>query len=462
MTSAATVLDPATPSESTATRRDPGKRPGRRWRWLLALTLTLLGLWLGSLAFWRYHLKRFQVVREGVFYRVAQPTEFGFRHLIRQHHVATVVSAQLFDFRLHEGWIDPGKANGDLESHYVTSLGARHLQWPMGDEACWPWVTPWQFEQFFKLLDDPANYPVCVHCQGGRHRTGTLAALFRLEYDRWPVEQVLEEMYDFDFGQPVSLQELNLRTYLPRPHPDASTWASLLDNWHRALADASPADYESLVRALRANPGQDAVRRELTRELMENLPFALPLAARLVDSTADPLVPLATQLALACLQRTRGEAADWSASAALVADFGSPTQQAQLLAWLGDEDYAQANPARFDAIVAGTTNRYTPNRLAFLVPLLKCERFHMANGATQFRYCDSAVVRLCAIVDKNLLPADAGTNQERWNQARQAARTWLAEHPDAVKLSTLIPPTGQNAVHTGPAEQIEDLHHRPN
>ena len=60
----------------------------------------------------------------------------------------------------------------------------------MGKEWCWPWFTPWQFDEFFKLLDDPANLPLAVHCMGGRHRTGTFSALYRLEYDGWPIERV--------------------------------------------------------------------------------------------------------------------------------------------------------------------------------------------------------------------------------------------------------------------------------
>ena len=64
---------------------------------------------------------------------------------------------------------------------------------------------------------------------GGRHRTGTISALFRLEYDRWPVERVLAEMYSFKFGEGTPMQEYNLRTYLPRPHPNEAAWQTLRD-----------------------------------------------------------------------------------------------------------------------------------------------------------------------------------------------------------------------------------------
>src|SRR5262245_30692552 len=34
--------------------------------------------------------------------------------------------------------------------------------------------------QFLKLVNDPANWPVFVHCQGGRHRTGAMTAVYRM------------------------------------------------------------------------------------------------------------------------------------------------------------------------------------------------------------------------------------------------------------------------------------------
>ncbi len=226
---------------------------GRRWLLLgvFAAVLSSAGYW----AFWHHHTKRFMEVRKGVFYRVAQPSEFGFRYLIKNIGIKTVVSVQLYDFRLRRGLISFSDPDGCRESEYVARLGARAVQWPMGTEKSWPWLTPWQFEQFFQLLDDPRNWPVAVHCQGGRHRTGTLSALFRLEYDRWDAERALAEMYSFKFGGAIRLQEHNLRTYLPRPHPTSAEWAAL-QCYYAPLLTQTIADYETLVRKLRSARGE--------------------------------------------------------------------------------------------------------------------------------------------------------------------------------------------------------------
>ena len=39
--------------------------------------------------------------------------------------------------------------------------------------------------EFLAVMDNRANYPVLVHCFAGIHRTGTMCAVFRMEYHGW-------------------------------------------------------------------------------------------------------------------------------------------------------------------------------------------------------------------------------------------------------------------------------------
>ena len=59
-----------------------------------------------------------------------------------------------------------------------------------------------QAEAFLKIIDDPANQPVFVHCAGGRHRTGVMTAIYRLMHEGWSADRALAEMkqYQFDKG----------------------------------------------------------------------------------------------------------------------------------------------------------------------------------------------------------------------------------------------------------------------
>lgn len=56
-----------------------------------------------------------------------------------------------------------------------------------------------QIEAFFKIVLDPARQPVYFHCAHGKDRTGTLAALYRMEIDGWTAGEALEEMHAFGF-----------------------------------------------------------------------------------------------------------------------------------------------------------------------------------------------------------------------------------------------------------------------
>ena len=78
-----------------------------------------------------------------------------------------------------------------------------------------------QVVQFFKIVNDPANQPVFVHCAGGRHRTGTMTALYRMTFDGWTPGQAYNEMKEYRFegfpDHPV------LRNYVYAYHPAPAT-----------------------------------------------------------------------------------------------------------------------------------------------------------------------------------------------------------------------------------------------
>lgn len=414
---------------------------------------------VGYQLFWRYHAKRYQVVREGFLYRVAQPTELSLRYLIKDRGVRTVITLQLYRPTLKRGMYDPGRPNGRQEGQFVRQLGARYLEWPQGQEACWPWPTPWMFEEFFRVLDDPANRPVVVHCMGGRHRTGTLAALFRLEYDRWPVEKALDEMYGFQFGEPISLHEHNLRTYLPRPHPSPEVWRRLLAYWQPLLTDGQTvSDYEQLVWRLREAKTDPRIEQAITKYLSDESPFAICLAQRLIETPSESLAELAAERASQCLERDQQPRADWASAAALVADFGTSGQQQRLLAILENEPLDSPPSPRYQAVVAGITNRYTANRIAYLKPLLRDTRRRPEPAASRYRYCDTAMARLSVMIDLNLMEhGEAPPGMTHWDYACQLARKWIEDHATTVQLSQLVPPSGNNSLLAGELPSQEDL-----
>ncbi len=53
--------------------------------------------------------------------------------------------------------------------------------------------------KFLGLVNDKENWPVYVHCAGGRHRTGAMTAVFRMTNQGWDVDRAYGEMKDYDF-----------------------------------------------------------------------------------------------------------------------------------------------------------------------------------------------------------------------------------------------------------------------
>src|SRR5262249_1994024 len=59
---------------------------------------------------------------------------------------------------------------------------------------------PPAIDDFLEVLDDPAAYPVLIHCHAGLHRTGILAAVYRMEHQGWTPAEAWQEMRAHGFG----------------------------------------------------------------------------------------------------------------------------------------------------------------------------------------------------------------------------------------------------------------------
>lgn len=116
---------------------------------------------------------------DGVLWRGAQPTAEGFKALERAG-AKTIVS-----FR-HD--------HDDLPLLKGTKL--RYLRIP---SRAWR-AKEAAITQFLKVLEDPANHPVYIHCAQGRDRTGYNAAAYRIVVQGWDAETALKEMHAFRFN----------------------------------------------------------------------------------------------------------------------------------------------------------------------------------------------------------------------------------------------------------------------
>ena len=132
-------------------------------------------------AFPNVRIKNFGQMDER-FYRGAEPKGIEDIQALKELGINTVIDLQEKPERTE-------RAN-------VESLGMRYVNIPMVDKA---YPKPEWIAEFLKTVDDPSTGKFFVHCAGGRHRTGSVGAVYRFEKYGWNYEQVYAEMKQFDF-----------------------------------------------------------------------------------------------------------------------------------------------------------------------------------------------------------------------------------------------------------------------
>jgi protein tyrosine/serine phosphatase len=115
------------------------------------------------------------------FYRGAQPKPEDYKDL------AALGIKTVIDLR------------NDAESYAKTAAeaaGLKYVNIPLSDSHA---PTEEHIAEFLKLVDDPETGHFYVHCIGGRHRTGMIGAVYRMNHDGWDFDQAYKEMKDYDF-----------------------------------------------------------------------------------------------------------------------------------------------------------------------------------------------------------------------------------------------------------------------
>ena len=196
---------------SVAWTADPFEMPGEgrmrtraASRMFRAAALIALTAGIVVLAVRHFHIKHFDTVRTDVLYRSGQPVGADWERLYYKYHIRTVVNLRSENERSQGDWYD-------IERQKAAEYGMTLIDLPM--EPSTP--APEQARRFLAAVTDRANWPVLVHCEVGRDRTGTLVALYRMQVQGWSLEQALADMGNHD-GHPDKPEIVEfLRTFAP-------------------------------------------------------------------------------------------------------------------------------------------------------------------------------------------------------------------------------------------------------
>jgi protein tyrosine phosphatase (PTP) superfamily phosphohydrolase (DUF442 family) len=148
------------------------RRSGRRSLLLLVLVSAVMGA--GAWWYWgrTYHLA---AVQPGVLYRTGNRSGREFANAVRKVRPRTVVC--LVD---DDEVASPQKPQFNEEFAFLKEQGVRLERIPI---RLGGWPSSEDVQRFLRIVQQPENQPVIVHCAQGVRRTGMMVAAYQLSLD---------------------------------------------------------------------------------------------------------------------------------------------------------------------------------------------------------------------------------------------------------------------------------------
>ena len=139
-------------------------------------------------------------IRDGL-YRGGQPDGEAGCEWLKSLGIKTVISLRTWHNEVQS-----------VEKHGLTCVRLSVQADLLGSEP----PTREQVDEFFRIVLDPARGPVYFHCKHGKDRTGTMAALYRIEVDGWTNAEAIEEMQEFGYHDVFKDLIEFVRNYKPK------------------------------------------------------------------------------------------------------------------------------------------------------------------------------------------------------------------------------------------------------
>lgn len=116
-------------------------------------------------------------------WRSAQPSQANF-DAMKKAGLKTVINLR------------DGEKDIRVGKQMAENAGLKYVSLPL---SVFKSVKPQEIDKFLKVVNDPVNQPVLVHCRQGQDRTGTMVAIYRLTQQQWSATNAYQEMLKYGF-----------------------------------------------------------------------------------------------------------------------------------------------------------------------------------------------------------------------------------------------------------------------
>jgi protein tyrosine/serine phosphatase len=171
---------------------------------ILLLVIVIAAISWGKSYFYDYKMNHnFKVISEGKVYKSGVIPPDDIADFVKEHNIKSIIDLRypgtgddVNNPEIPVELVEEKAAAAKIEGLNYFNVGSDQVP------------TPENLDTFFKIMDNPANYPVLIHCFHGVGRAEMYSAIYRIEYEGWDRDEartetrLLTKFSSFDLGKP--------------------------------------------------------------------------------------------------------------------------------------------------------------------------------------------------------------------------------------------------------------------